>query len=299
MTARLSGVLTALVTPFTSSGQVDEKNLRRLVDRNILGGVDGVVACGSTGEFAAMSAAERRFVVETVIDQAAGRVPVVAQTGAVSTAEAVELSRHGEEAGASVLMVVTPYYEPLTLDETLRYLRTVAGAVDLPIMLYNLPVATGVNLAPATVGKLAREVENVQYIKDTSADMAQASQLIHNYGDVVSTFVGWDSLLLAALSEGAAGVMAGTANVMAAELVSIHRALAEGDLNRARAEWEQIYPLMDAIMNAPFVPAVKAALNALGFPAGSPREPFLDLDHATAATISALAAALPQPAPAL
>jgi 4-hydroxy-tetrahydrodipicolinate synthase len=299
MTAQLSGVLTALVTPFTSSGQVDEENLRRLVDRNIQGGVDGVVACGSTGEFAAMSAAERRFVVETVIDQAAGRVPVVAQTGAVSTAEAVELSRHAEEAGASVLMVVTPYYEPLTLDETLRYLRTVSDAVDIPIMLYNLPVATGVNLAPATVGELAREVDNIQYIKDTSADMAQAGQLIHNYGDVVSTFVGWDSLLLAALSEGAAGVMAGTANVMAAELVSIHRALAEGDLNRARAEWEQIYPLMDAIMNAPFIPAVKAALNALGFPAGSPREPFLDLDPTTAATISSLAAALPQPAPAL
>ncbi|MFI7067999.1 4-hydroxy-tetrahydrodipicolinate synthase [Kribbella sp. NPDC050124] len=299
MTAQLSGILTALLTPFTSSGQIDEENLRRSVDRNIHAGVDGVVACGSTGEFAALSAAERRFVVETVVDQTAGRVPVVAQTGAVSTAEAVELSRHAEEAGATVLMVVTPYYEPLTLDETLRYLRTVAGAVDIPIMLYNLPVATGINLAPATVGALAREVENIQYIKDTSADLAQAGQLIHNYGDVVSTFVGWDSLLLAALSEGAAGVMAGTANVMAAELVSIHRALAAGDLNRARAEWEQIYPLMDAIMNAPFIPAVKAAVAAQGFPAGSPRAPFLDLDPATAATISALAAALPQPAPAL
>lgn len=298
MTAQLGGILTALVTPFSASGHVDEEKLRRLVDRNIQAGVDGVVACGSTGEFAAMSAAERRLVVETVIDQTAGRVPVVAQTGAVSTAEAVELSRHAEKAGASVLMVVAPYYEPLTLDETLRYLRTVAAAVDIPIMLYNLPVATGVNLAPATVGELAREVENIQYIKDTSADMAQAGQLIHSYGDVVSTFVGWDSLLLAALAEGAAGVMAGTANVMAAELVSIHRALAAGDLNRARAEWEQIYPLMDAIMNAPFIPAVKAALNALGFPAGSPREPFLDLDPTTAATITTLASALPQPAPA-
>ncbi|MEV0290512.1 MULTISPECIES: 4-hydroxy-tetrahydrodipicolinate synthase [unclassified Kribbella] len=299
MTAQLSGVLSALVTPFTSTGQIDEDNLRRLVDRNIQAGVHGVVACGSTGEFAAMSAAERRFVVETVIDQTAGRVPVVAQTGAVSTAEAVELSRHAEKAGASVLMVVTPYYEPLTLDETLRYLRTVAGAVDIPIMLYNLPVATGINLDPATVGRLAREVDNIQYIKDTSADLAQAGQLIHNHGDVVSTFVGWDSLLLAALSEGAAGVMAGTANVMAAELVSVHRALAEGDLNRARSEWAQIYPLMDAIMNAPFIPAVKTALNALGFPAGSPRPPLLDLDPSTAATITSLTAALRQPAAAV
>jgi 4-hydroxy-tetrahydrodipicolinate synthase len=294
MTSQLSGVLTALATPFTSDGQIDENTLRRLVDRSIDGGVDGVVACGSTGEFAAMSGAERRLVVETVIDQTAGRVPVVAQTGAVSTAEAIELSRHAEAAGASVLMVVAPYYEPLTLEETLQYLRTVADAVDIPIMLYNLPSATGVNLAPATVGQIAREVDNIRYIKDTSADMAQAGQLIHNYGDVISTFVGWDSLLLAALTEGAAGFMAGTANVMPAQLVSIHRALVAGELDRARREWARIYPLIDAIMSAPFIAAVKTALNAVGFPVGSPRKPLLDLDPDTAAAISSLATVLPQ-----
>jgi 4-hydroxy-tetrahydrodipicolinate synthase len=294
MSTRLSGVLTALATPFTPDGQIDESTLRRLVDRSIDGGVDGVVACGSTGEFAAMSGAERRLVVETVIDQTANRVPVVAQTGAVSTAEAVELSRHAEAAGASVLMVVSPYYEPLSLEETVEYLKTVAAAVDIPIMLYNLPVATGVNLDPDTVGRLAREVDNIRYIKDTSADMAQAGQLIHRHGDVISTFIGWDSLLLAAITEGAAGVMAGTANVMPAQLVSIHRALIAGDLNRARREWAQLYPLMDAIMSAPFIPAIKTALNALGFPAGAPRKPLAELDAATAATISKLATELPQ-----
>src|SRR6476660_3893147 len=295
MSTRLSGVLTALATPFTPDGQIDENALRLLVDRSIDGGVDGVVACGSTGEFAAMSGAERRFVVETVIDQTANRAPVVAQTGAVSTAEAVGLSRHAEAAGASVLMmVVAPYYEPLSLDETVEYLRTVAAAVDLPIMLYNVPVATGVNLDPDTVGRLAREIDNIRYIKDTSADMAQAGQLIHRHGDVISTFVGWDSLLLAAITEGAAGVMAGTANVMPAQLVSIHRALIAGHLNRARREWAQLYPLMDAIMSAPFIPAVKTALNALGFPAGTPRKPLAELDVATAATISKLVAELPQ-----
>ena len=148
--------------------------------------------------------------------------------------------------------------------------------------------------APATVGALAREVENIRYIKDTSADMAQAGQLIHNHGDVISTFVGWDSLLLAALTEGAAGVMAGTANVMPAHLVSIHRALATGDLERARREWAQIYPLMDAIMSAPFIPAVKAALAAVGLPVGPPRKPVHELDADAAATITSLAAALPE-----
>lgn len=288
MTAQLSGVLTALATPFTADEQIDVDTLRRLVDRSIDGGVDGVVACGSTGEFAAMSGAERRLVTETVIDQAAGRVPVIAQTGAVSTAEAIELSRHAQDAGASVLMLVTPYYEPLTFDETVRYLHTVAGKVDIPIMLYNLPGATGVNLSPDLVGQLAREIDNVCYIKDTSADMAQAAQLIHHHGDVISTFVGMDSLLLASLAEGAAGVMAGTANVIPAELVSIHRALRAGELQRARAEWSQIYPLMDAMMSAPFIAAVKTALTAAGFPAGSPRQPLLDLDPATAETITTL-----------
>jgi 4-hydroxy-tetrahydrodipicolinate synthase len=294
MSSQLRGVLSALATPFAPDGRIDTSALRRLVDRNIDGGVHGLVACGSTGEFAAMSGAERRLVVETVIDQAAARVPVVAQTGAVSTAEAVELSRHAEASGASVVMAVAPYYEPLTLDETLHYLRTVAAAVDVPVMLYNLPPATGVNLTPEIVGELAGEVENIRYIKDTSADLAQAGKLIHNHGDVIATFVGWDSLILAALTEGAAGVMAGTANVMPAELVSIHQAVCDGELERAQSEWTQIYPLMDAIMSAPFIQAVKTALNALGFPAGGVREPLLDLDGGTAATIASLAGALPQ-----
>ena len=298
MSARLSGVLSALLTPFDDDGRVDEATLRRVVDRNIDGGVHGVVACGSTGEFTTLSGAERRHVVETVIDQTAGRVPVVAQTGAQSTAEAIELSRHAEQAGASVLMVVAPYYEPLSIEETKRYLRTVAESVGIPVMLYNLPGATGVDMPPAMVGELARDVENIRYVKNTSPDLAQAGQLIHNHADVVATFVGWDSLLLAALAEGAAGVMAGTANVVAAELVSIHDAIRGGDLQRARGEWEQVYPLIDAIMAAPFSPAVKTALAATGFAIGNPRLPVLPLDGEVAATISRLASALsPSKAP--
>jgi 4-hydroxy-tetrahydrodipicolinate synthase len=293
MSQVLSGVLTALVTPFHAGGAIDEAALRRVVDRNIDGGVHGVVACGSTGEFTTLSGAERRLVVETVIDQTAGRVPVVAQTGAQSTAEAIELSQHAEKAGASVLMVVTPYYEPLSIKETKLYLRTVADSVSIPVMLYNLPVATGVNMTPELVGELSREVGNIQYVKDTTGDLAQAGKLIHHYGDVVSTFVGWDALLLAALTEGAAGVMAGTANVVPAELVSIHTAIAERDLDRARSEWERLYPLIDAIMSAPFVSAVKAALNATGFAVGSPRLPVLPLDPDAAATITQLASGLP------
>jgi 4-hydroxy-tetrahydrodipicolinate synthase len=293
----LHGVLTALLTPFHPDGAIDEPTLRAVVDRSIDGGVDGVVACGSTGEFASLSGDERRRVVETVVDEAAGRVPVVAQTGGLTAAEAIGHSRHAQRAGASVVMLVTPFYEALTLDETLRYLRTVAGSVDIPVMLYNLPAATGVTLDPDTVGALAREVENIRYIKDTSADMSQVGRLIRHHGDVVSTIVGWDAFALSALAEGAAGVMCGSANVIPGELVSVARALAGNDLARARAEWQRVYPLVDALLSTGFIPAVKAATSARGLAVGDPREPLAPLSGAARAAIEALVAALPEPAP--
>ena len=295
MTVQLRGVLTALATPFAADGSVDVALLGAAVDRSINAGVHGVVACGSTGEFSALTGDERRLVVETVVDRAAQRVPVIAQTGAPSTAEAIRLSRHAQAAGADVIMPVAPYYEPLTVAETLAYLRAVAGSVDIPVMVYNLPVATGVDLDPDTVGALAREVENIRYIKNTTVDMARSAALIHNHGDVISTFVGWDSLLLSALAEGAAGVMAGTANVVPAELVAVYDAVSAGDLDGARRAWARIYPLIDAIMNEPFIAAVKAAMAAVGFPAGAPRAPFAALGPDAAARITELATAVRAP----
>jgi 4-hydroxy-tetrahydrodipicolinate synthase len=296
VTTALHGVLVALSTPFAADASVDETRLRELVDRTIDGGVHGVVACGSTGEFAALSVDERRLVVEVVVDQTAGRVPVVAQTGSTSTTEAIALSRHAQSVGADVVMPVAPFYEPLSLAETTNYLRRVASSVDVPVMLYNLPGATGVDLTPDTVAALAREVENIRYVKNTSPDMAQAAQLIHHYGDLVGTFLGWDSLILSALVSGAAGVMAGTANVVPAELVAVYDAVQAGDLATARQAWARVYPLLDAALSVNYVAAVKVALDAAGFPVGSTREPVLPLDPADAAHIAELASVFrPQP----
>ncbi|MGW6402560.1 4-hydroxy-tetrahydrodipicolinate synthase [Streptomyces sp. NPDC055134] len=290
----LNGILTALATPYDEAGDIDEKLLRRLVDRSVDAGVAGVVAGGSTGEFATMTGDERRLLVETVVDQAGGRVPVIAQTGAVATREAIALTQHAQKAGADVVMVVAPYYEALTRDETLRYLRTVADSVSIPVMLYNIPDATGVNLDPDTVGLLAREQENIRYIKDTSADMAQAGQLIHRHGDVIDTFLGWDSLLLASVAEGAAGVMAGTANVMAADLVAVHQALTAGELELARERWRRVFPLMDTLMTGgPFIQGVRAAMEEIGLPVGPPREPLLPVEDAHRQRIAAALAELP------
>jgi 4-hydroxy-tetrahydrodipicolinate synthase len=296
MASSLGGVLVALATPFSADDSLDEATLRALVDRTIDGGVHGVVACGSTGEFSALTIDERRRVVETVVDQAAHRVPVIAQTGSTSTAEAIRLSRHAQSVGADVVMPVAPFYEPLSLAETMNYLRRVASSVDIPVMLYNLPAGTGVDLSPDTVATLAREVENIRYVKNTTPDMAQAAQLIHHYGDIVGTFVGWDTLILSSLISGSAGVMAGTANAVPAEIVAVYDAVRSGDLDSARQAWARIYPLLDAALSVNYIAAVKVALEAVGFSAGSPREPVLPLDPEDAARITELASVFrPQP----
>jgi 4-hydroxy-tetrahydrodipicolinate synthase len=285
MSQEIAGVLTALSTPFGPDEQIDTGVLRQLVDRSIDGGVGGVVAGGSTGEFAALSAEERLLLVDTVVEQAAGRVPVIAQTGATTTREAISLSQAAERSGADVLMLVTPYYEALSLDETVAYIRDVTAAVGLPVMLYNIPDATGVNLDPHTIGTLAHEDDRIRFVKDSSANYEQALQLIHHHGDVIRTFIGWDSYTFSALVEGAAGVMAGAANVIPAELVAVHARIAVGDLAGALEQWKRIYPVVDALLSAPFIASVKAGLRYQGIAAGVPRRPVGDLSAADAARV--------------
>lgn len=277
MATELRGVLTALATPFDQDEAIDVNKLKQVVDRSIKAGVDGVVVAGSTGEVGALSSDERLLLVDTVVEHTAGRVPVIAQTGATSTAEAIRLSRAAQRAGADVVMLITPYYEPLSIDETVAYLKDVAASVDLPVMLYNIPAVTAVNLDPATVRELATTVENVRYIKDSSANWEQALQLIHHHNDVIGTFIGWDAYLYSALAEGAAGVMAGTANVVPEEIVEVTRLIAAGDLTGALARWKRLYPVIDALLSVPFIPAVKAGLALQGEPVGSPRRPTAEL----------------------
>lgn len=273
----LRGILTALATPFDADEKIDTAVLKQLVDRSVDNGVDGVVVGGSTAEVAALSADERLQLVEDVIEYTAGRVPVVAQTGATSTAEAIRHSRAAQSAGADVLMLVTPYYEPLSLDETLTYIREVSSSVDIPVMLYNIPDATGVNLDADTAGSLAGEIDNIRYIKDSGADWEQALRLIHHHSDKLGTFIGWDPYLYSALAEGAAGAVAGAANVVPSELVSVSRLIAEDKLVEARTEWNRVYPAIDAMISENFIAAVKAGLRHNGISAGVPRRPVADV----------------------
>jgi 4-hydroxy-tetrahydrodipicolinate synthase len=236
---------------------------------------------------------ERRHVLEIVVDQTAGRVPVTAHTGAMTTREAVALSRHAEQVGVVAVMLVAPYYEPLTPSEVTRYYREVAGAVSLDVMIYNLPAATGVNLTPPEIAKLAREVPNVRYVKDTSGDFSQAACLIHDYGDVVSTFVGLDTLYLSSLVEGAAGSVLGAANLIPAELASIYDAVETGDLERATKMWAAVYPLMRFLVSGGYVSALKGGLEIMGWPIGVPRPPVEPLGEPRLSELKGVLSSMP------
>lgn len=277
MSKELNGVLSALVTPFDKDGAFDAGLMRQVVDRNINGGVDAVVAGGGTGEWAWLTESERLELFDVVIEQTNGRVPVVAQTGAMSASQAVRISKAAEKAGADIIMLAAPYYEPLTLAEMIRYIKTVATSVELPVMIYNNPGAFGMNLTADDIGRLGHDVENIRYVKDSSKDWEQALHILRYHHEHLSLIMGWDSFSFSALLEGAVGVMAGVANVIPEELSTVVRALRAGDIDKARQEWIRIFPVVDLLVNIPFVQGVKAGMGMAGLPVGLPREPLAEL----------------------
>lgn len=271
---KISGVLSAMVTPFYEADEnLDEATLRALTERTIEAGIHGLIPCGSTGEFAALTLDERRLVTEVVIDQTAGRVPVIPHVGAMTTSRAIALAEHAESKGAAGLMAVSPYYEALTTLEIKHYFRDLANSTSLPIMIYNLPGATGTNFGPSDVAELAVAHKNIQYVKDTTGNFSQAGCLIHDYADVITSFVGHDTFFFAALAEGATGAVLGAANFIAAELVGVWDAAQAGEYAAAKSQWDAVFDIMQFLVNGGYVAGVRGALDILGLSAGPARLP--------------------------
>ncbi len=258
------GVYTAIVTPFRD-GKVDEKALEELVERQIQGGVDGIVAVGTTGESPTLSFEEHIHVIELVVRFAAGRTRVIAGTGANATAEAIHLTQAAERIGADGLLQVTPYYNKPTQEGLYQHFLTIARSTSLPIMLYNIPSRCGVEIAVDTIARLAEAAPNIVALKEAGGKSDRVSQVRAALGDRIRIFSGDDTLTLPFLACGAEGVVSVASNLIPGLLKQMVSAFLEGRPNEARQLHERLYPFFKALFIETNPAPIKAALAMKGW----------------------------------
>ena len=258
-----SGVGTALVTPFTASGAVDERALRALVERQVRGGVHFVVPCGTTGETPTLSRAERDAVVRVTVEACAGKIPVLAGVGGYDTAEVADLAHATEALGVQGLLSVTPYYNKPTQEGLYQHYRAIAARTSLPIIVYNVPGRTGCNVEPRTLARLAA-IPNIVGVKEASGNMQQMCEVCRVVPDDFSVLCGDDALALPLMAVGGRGVISVASNLVPDRMARLVNAALAGDFAAARAEHQALLPLMlvNFIESNPI--PVKAALAMLG-----------------------------------
>jgi len=256
------GTYTALVTPF-KNGKIDEEALRLLVREQVDAGVDGLVPCGSTGESATLTHGEHETVISITIEEAAERVKVVAGTGSNNTAEAVELTGYAAKAGADGALLIAPYYNKPTQEGLFQHYRTIADAVDLPLVLYNIPGRTAVNMTAETIARLAVHT-NIVGIKEASGSLDHAMDILALCGEEFRVISGDDSLTLPLMSVGAAGVISVVSNLVPETMCDLVSAAASGDFAAARSVQKRLLPLMRALFVQTNPVPVKTALAMMG-----------------------------------
>jgi 4-hydroxy-tetrahydrodipicolinate synthase len=240
-----AGTHTALVTPFRD-GKVDERSLRALVREQVAAGVDGVVPCGSTGESATMTHDEHEQVISLVLEEASGRIKVIAGTGSNSTAEACRLTKFAADAGADGALLISPYYNKPTQQGHVAHYRRIAEVSELPLLVYNIPGRTGVNMLPETIAEIAK-IPNVVGIKEAAGSLDQVSRIIELCGTDFTVLSGDDSLTLPMMAVGAHGVISVLSNLLPKEQCALVRAAAKDDYETARRIHYQVLPLLQAL----------------------------------------------------
>lgn len=273
------GCFTVMVTPFVEGGDgIDVPALRRFVDWQISEGVPGLIPLGSTGEFLSIGEEERSQVVETVVGQAAGRVPVLVGTADEWTDKAVRFSREAEQLGADGVMVVPPYYSSPTEDELFEHYRRIAEAISIPVMVYNNPNTANVDLSPRFLARLA-QVDNIRYVKESSGDISRVREIDRLSGGRMTVFAGYhacDSIRL-----GAKGWVSVCGNIVPRLSADIYNlAVRSETMDEARELYHRLTPLLDAISGDLYVSATKAAMRLIGMSVGDPRAPRLPLPEA-------------------
>ncbi len=278
MKKSFEGSIVAMVTPFRD-GKVDEPKLRELVEFHVKNGTDAIVPCGTTGESPTLSHAEHKRVVEVTIEAAAGRIPVVAGTGSNSTAEAIELTQHAKKAGADGVLMVCPYYNKPTQAGLIAHYTAVAAAVDIPIIMYNIPGRTGVNMLTETVAALA-ELPSVVGMKEASGSLEQMTEVISLCGDRLTVVSGDDTLTLPLMAVGGKGVISVVANIVPKETAEMTRAALNGDWKRAKELHLRLFPLCKAMFYETNPIPVKTAMQLLGRLNGELRLPLCPMSQA-------------------
>ncbi len=273
------GCFTVMVTPFVEGGDgIDVPALRRFVDWQISEGVPGLIPLGSTGEFLSIGEEERSQVVETVVGQAAGRVPVLVGTADEWTDKAVRFSREAEQLGADGVMVVPPYYSSPTEDELFEHYRRIAEAISIPVMVYNNPNTANVDLSPRFLARLA-QVDNIRYVKESSGDISRVREIDRLSGGRMTVFAGYhacDSIRL-----GAKGWISVCGNIVPRLSADIYNlAVRSETMDEARELYHRLTPLLDAISGDLYVSATKAAMRLIGMSVGDPRAPRRPLPEA-------------------
>ncbi len=267
------GLYVALVTPFLEDGLVNEEKLRELVDFHVEAGTHGLVPCGTTGETPAMrDFDQQRQVIEIVAAQARGRLQVIAGAGTNATDKTVANLKRLEGLKIDGALVVTPYYNKPTQAGLLAHFRAAAAASPVPIVMYNVPGRTGVNLQPETVARLAEE-ESIAAVKEAGGDLEQASWIVRLCGDRLTLLSGDDTLTLPMLAIGARGVISVAGNIVPQDMIAMIEAAERGDYERARQWHARLLPLFHGLFLETNPVPVKEALNILGFDVGEPRLP--------------------------
>jgi len=291
MRTPFTGCGTALVTPFTASGAVDEAAVGRLARRQIEAGVHFLVPCGTTGEAPTLSAAERRKVVELVVDEARGKVPVLAGAGGYDTREVVEAAREMRAAGADGLLSVTPYYNKPTPEGLFRHYSAIAEATPLPIVLYNVPGRTGCNIDPATLTRLAT-IPHVVAVKEASGNMTQICEVVRAVPEGFIVLSGDDALTLPAMAVGARGIISVASNEVPGEMSQMVEAAERADYAAARAVHTRLLPLLLGNFAESNPIPVKAAMALMGLLEESYRLPMVPPKAETRQKLASILAAI-------
>lgn len=269
------GCATALVTPFTNDG-INFEELRKLIEFQILEGIDGLVICGTTGESSTMSLAEKKSVIDFSVKVANGRVPIIAGTGGNNTADAVAMSKYAESVGADGLLLVTPYYNKTTQKGLIAHFSKIAESVNIPIILYNVPSRTGLNIEPETCLELSK-IPNVVAIKEASGNISQVAKIANLCNDELTIYSGNDDQILPILSLGGLGVISVLSNVYPKFVHEMVMDYLTGNWQKATASQIYSLPLINALFSEVNPIPIKYALNKIGFNCGIPRLPLVEL----------------------